>query len=203
MRMLAYATLAVLAGFAPGWAEEIHRWTDSSGRVHYSNTPTGRSADGAPSPSGQAYEPSGGGQAYDPSGDAEARPGVREHDPEAPAPAAAAQSATEADDAFSTQASLRRSTLARDIRDTEKRIKGIDARLSDLQRVRARNAQGSAATGGVRASLDVRSDEEERLAEQREELSKHATEVRNDYTKLRQEVTSRLGTTPPWWIDAP
>ena len=194
MRMLAYATLAVLAGFAPGRAEEIHRWTDSSGRVHYSNTPTGRSADGAPSPSGQAY---------DPSGDAEARPTARGHDPEAPAPAAAAPSTADAYDAFSTQASLRRSTLARDIRDTEKRIKGIDSRLSDLQRVRARNAQGSAATGGVKASLDVRSDEEERLAEQREELTKHATEVRNDYTKLRQEVTSRLGTTPPWWIDAP
>jgi hypothetical protein len=203
MRMLAYATLAVLAGFGPGWAEEIHRWTDSSGRVHYSNTPSGRSADDTPSPSGQAYEPSGGSQAHEPGGDAEAIPGTRAYDPEAPAASAAAPSAADTEGAFSTQASLRRSTLARDLRDTEKRIKSIDARLSDLQRVRAKNAQGSAATGGVRASLDVRSEEEERLAEEREELTKHATDVRNDYTKLRQEVTSRLGTTPPWWIDAP
>lgn len=189
MRMLACATLAVLAGFGPGWAEEIHRWTDSAGRVHYSNSPTGRSANEAPPPSGQALEHGA---------DAEATPGVGEH-----GGAAVASPGAEEQESFSTQASLRRSTLERDLRDTEKRIKGIDTRLSDLQRVRARNAQGSVATGGVKTSLDVRSEEEQRLADEREALAKHVTDVRNDYTKLRQEVTSRLGTTPAWWIDAP
>src|SRR5262245_24973952 len=109
MRMLAYATLAVLAGFGPGWAEEIPRWTDSSGRVHYSNTPTGRSADAAPSPSGQAYEPSDGGQRYDPAGDPEATPGTRQHDPQDPTASAPALKNVVSEDAFSTQASLRRS----------------------------------------------------------------------------------------------
>ena len=31
--------------------------------------------------------------------------------------------------------------------------------------------------------------------------TQHAVEVRNEAARLRQEVTARLGATPPWWID--
>jgi hypothetical protein len=36
---------------------------------------------------------------------------------------------------------------------------------------------------------------------EREELVRHATELREQGAKLREVVTARLGTTPAWWID--
>ena len=35
----------------------------------------------------------------------------------------------------------------------------------------------------------------------REQLVQRADQVRSDAAKLREEVTARLGATPPWWID--
>ena len=76
-----------------------------------------------------------------------------------------------------------------------------------LARARSQHAQGSAATGGVGTptaapqGIDLRSEEERNLATEREQLAQHAEQVRNDAARLCQEVTARLGATPPWWID--
>jgi len=135
-------------------------------------------------------------------------PGPRSgDDSDATAPAAAHGDATapgtDSDaDAYSTSASLRRNALERDLRATEKKIRDIDAKLASLARARGQHAKGSAATGGVgTVAVDVRSEEEKALEAEREPLAQHAVEVRNEAARLRQEVTARLGATPPWWID--
>jgi len=105
-------------------------------------------------------------------------------------------------DTFSTSASLRRQALERDFRTAERRLRELDAQLAALGRARTRNARGTEATGGVRAAAaDVRSEEERRLAEEREQVAQHIVEVRGAHAKLRDEVSARLGGTPGWWIE--
>ena len=116
--------------------------------------------------------------------------------------APAAAPATEDAENFSTGASLRRQALERDLRASERRLRDLDARLAALARARTRNAGGSEATGGVRAvAADVRSEEEQRLAAEREQVAQHVADARAAYAKLREEVAARLGGTPSWWIE--
>jgi len=177
--------LMLFAVPVPGWTDDIYHWVDRAGNVHYSNTSggAGASSDSMPSePEATTGEAGDGGDAA--AGDV------------ASAPAAA-----DAADAFSSSASLRRYALERDLRATDGQIRELDSRLAILARARAQNQQGSAATGGVATAADVRSEEEKTIAAQRDELTKHKDEVRADYGKLRDEVTSRLGTLPEWWIE--
>jgi hypothetical protein len=164
--------VALLALAVPAWGDEIERWTDAAGNVHYRNAPGPRTGDDADTPAAPAEHAGA--------------PGDTDSDA----------------DAYSTSASLRRNALERDLRATEKRIREIDAKLASLARVRGQHAQGSAATGGggTRA-IDVRSEEEKALEAEREQLAQHAVEVRNDGARLRQEVTARFGATPAWWIE--
>jgi len=185
MRMIGPWTLALLALSAPGWSSDIYRWTDGAGNVHYSNM----DAEGDDA-AAMAHEPA-----------AEEAPADLTDD-------AADRTAARGDsDTFSATASLRRNALERDLRATARRLQEIDARLATLARARGQHAQGSAATGGVAAptaapdGIDLRSEEERTLATEREQLAQHADQVRNDAAKLREEVTARLGATPPWWID--
>jgi hypothetical protein len=165
--------VGLLALAAPAWADEIERWIDAAGNVHYTNAPGPRTGDES---------------------DATAAPAAHGD---------AAAVGTDSDaDTYSTSASLRRNALERDLRATEKKIRDIDAKLATLARVRGQHAKGSAATGGVgTVTVDVRSEEEKALETEREPLAQHAVEVRNEAARLRQEVTARLGATPPWWID--
>jgi|SRR5581483_1856438 len=174
MRMAWGVVLATVAVVAPAWSSDIYRWTDSSGSIHYSNI------DGAD-----------GGTKIAP---AERAGGEDDDETEA--------STAPETDTFSAQASLRRNALERDLRATDRRLRELDGRLASLARARGRNAAGSAATGGVGTdAIDVRSEEEKALATEREQLARHAAEVRGDAARLRDEVTSRFGTTPAWWID--
>ena len=116
--------------------------------------------------------------------------------------APATASPTEETGTFSTSASLRRQALERDLRTSERRLRDLDAQLAALARARTRNAGGSEATGGVRAAAaGVRSEEEQSLAAEREQVAQHVADVRADYAKLREEVAARLSGTPSWWIE--
>jgi len=164
--------VGLLALAAPAWADEIERWTDAAGNVHYTNSPGPRTGDDS---------------------DATAAPAAHQ--------GAATDTDSDAD-TYSTSASLRRNGLERDLRATEKRIRDIDAKLASLARARGQHAKGSAATGGVGTlAVDVRSEEEKALEAEREPLAQHAAEVRNEAARLKQEVTAHLGATPAWWID--
>ena len=189
MRMIGPWTLALLALSAPGWSSDIYRWTDGAGNVHYSNM----DAEGDDA-AAVAHEPA-----------AEEAPAALTDD--TTDDAADRTAARGESDTFSATASLRRNALERDLRATARHLHEIDARLATLARARGQHAQGSVATGGVAAptaapeGIDLRSEEERTLATEREQLVQHADQVRSDAAKLREEVTARLGATPPWWID--
>lgn len=173
MWKVAVLGLGFLVYAAPGRADGIYQWTDAKGGVHYSNT-------------------SGG-------GDRDA-PGTRDEASEQ----AAVGGAAGVDDAgaFSTDASLRRNALERDFRTTDRHLHELEARLATLARARTGNSRGSASTGGIGTlAVDVRSEEEKALTAERDQIAKHAHDIRAEYGKLREEVTARLGTTPEWWVD--
>jgi hypothetical protein len=176
----------VLAGVSTVLADDVFRWRDGGGQMHFSNVP---------SPGSEAMEM----EADDPGpvGTASAiQPGMGEPGMDGGAVGG------DGDSAFSTSASLRRQQLERDLRDTKRRLRALDGQIASLARVRTQNAAGSAATGGVHANAtEVRADEEKSLDEEREKLKAHETEVRGAYDALRDEVASRLGGVPDWWIE--
>jgi hypothetical protein len=166
------------------FADEIYRSVDATGGVHYSNGPSRATDDAASDQDGERNA----GAAADTGTPAE--------------PADTGTRADAADTTFSTEASLRRNALERDLRTSEKQLRTLDQRLDVLGRARMKNAGGSAATSGVGTLAgDVRSEEEKTLAAQRQQLAQHVAEVRDAATKLRQEVTARLGATPEWWVE--
>jgi hypothetical protein len=176
----------VLAGASTARADDVFRWRDGGGQMHFSNVP----AAGGESMGIEAAEPDAGATA------SASDTGMGE-------PATdRAPAAGEPDTAFSTSASLRRQQLERDLRDTKRRMHALDDQIGSLARARTQNSAGSVATGGVRANAtEARADEEKSLADEREQLKAHETEVRNAYTQLRDEVTTRLGGVPDWWIE--
>ena len=192
MRSVSGALLMVVALAGSSLAEEMYRWKDAEGGLHFENVP----APGERRPRAESLDPSTGevvaehgGEPVDPSLDesgAETRPKKMTNEESAE---------------FSTEISSRRSQLERELRGTESRLREIDGQLANLARVRTRNTRGSEATGGVAAPANIPSPEEESLAEERDELAQHAMEVRNDAAELRQEVEARLGTVPAWWTD--
>ncbi|HJQ84897.1 MAG TPA: DUF4124 domain-containing protein [Candidatus Binatia bacterium] len=189
--------VAVLALAVPVLADDVFRWTDAAGRIHYSNSPSGASDATAvisggflvPREPEPPPPPLDAGEAASTDGDA---------DDEESAKAAPAGDP----DTLSAAASLRRNGLERDLRATDKRIADIDRRLGGLARTRGDRAASARVTTGIGTNLDVRSDEERALGTERDQLAQHAAEVRNEAANLRAEVTKRAGgTTPDWWVD--
>lgn len=189
MRSVAGALLMVVTLAGSSLAEEMYRWKDASGGLHFENVPQPgerrRHEEAVESPTGDvAAEESG------------ADPSLEDPDAEPRKKMTADETS-----AFSTEISAKRSQLERELRGTESRLRQIDGQLANLERVRTKNTRGSEATGGVAAPGNIPSPEEEALVEERDELAQHAVDVRNDAAELRQEVEARLGTVPAWWTD--
>jgi FtsZ-binding cell division protein ZapB len=193
MRSVVGALIVIAALVGSSTAEDIYRWKDPQGGLHFESVP-------APKPTPTISQPEGDTSADASAAEADALldengmpiEGTRKKNRLSPD--------QEAD--FSTEVSVRRSQLERELKGTESRLKAIDGRLATLQQARLKNVRGSAATGGVGAPAEnVLSPEEESLAEERDELAQRADEVRNDAAELRQEVEARLGTVPSWWTD--
>ena len=169
--------LAVVVGAlaAPAWSGDIYSWVDESGTAHYSNTATAGAASA----------------------------NVVHEDPAPVAAVAPAEAAAHDDaDSFSTRVSLQRTALERSMRDTERALAEVDARLGGLGRARTGHARGTAATGGVGTNAaGLQSDEERALDAQRKELTDRLAALQADYAKLRTEVATRLGGTPDWWVE--
>ena len=184
--MVAWMVLGLLLLAPPVRANEIYRWTDRAGGVHFSNTPTvGAEPTDSEAPAGEPEASAG-----DVHGEAVAGTPPEEITP------------SDEDRAYFATASLKRNALERDLRATDKQLRALDERLSGMARARTRNQAGSAATGGVGTSAAaIRSDEERLLATEREQIEKRADDLRAEGSKLRDEVTARAGSTPTWWID--
>jgi len=197
MRSVVGALIVIVAFAGSSTAEDIYRWKDSAGGLHFENVPTPNPTTGMQQLEGFGSEAAAA---------AETPPADVIYDDngmpmEAAAPATKRLPPDQVAD-YSTDVSIRRTQLARELKSTESQLKSIDARLATLKQARLRNARGSAATGGVGApAQDVLSPEEEELVEQRDELAQHAVELRNDAANLRQEVEARLGSVPSWWTD--
>jgi len=199
MRSVVGALMVIVALAGSSAAEDIYRWKDSAGGLHFENVPT-------PNPTTGMQQQQLGGSGSEVTAAVETPPADVIYDDngvpmEAAAPATKRLPPDQVAD-YSTDVSIRRTQLARELKSTESQLKSIDARLATLKQARLRNARGSAATGGVGApAQDVLSPEEEELVEQRDELAQHAVELRNDAANLRQEVEARLGSVPSWWTD--
>lgn len=186
----------VLGVVGPTFAGEvIYRWVDTKGGVHFSNVPSpgARETDlavadepgmpdalpvGRPEGEGQVAEPAHGDEAV----------------------AAAQRDVTE----VSSQSSLRRQQLEREIKQSDQQLKDIDGQLQKMAQLRTRFAKGSDMTGGVATNAEsARSPEEKQLVEQREQIAQQSAALRTQYSKLRDEVTAQLGGVPDWWIDVP
>jgi hypothetical protein len=172
--MVPVLALVAVALAAPARAEslddDIYRWTDHAGRLHYSNTRVGPASDDI----GGAVE------GVSPEGSGEATGEVT----------ASQVPSTPEDTAFANSASLRRNALERDLRTTERRLREVDEELAGIARDRAAPPSGPPLPN-----------QGFQLAAEREQLAKRANSLRGDYQKLREEVTTRLGGTPVWWID--
>jgi Domain of unknown function (DUF4124) len=184
--MIAWLVVALLPLAPPVRANEIYRWTDRAGGVHFSNTPT---VGAEPADSEAAAEPDA------PASDVHGEAVTDTPPPEETTP-------SDEDRAYFATASLKRNALERELRATDKQLRALDERLAAMARARTRNQAGSAATGGVGTSAGaIRSDEERLLAAEREQIEKRAKELRTEGSRLRDEVTARVGSTPTWWID--
>lgn len=162
-------------------AGDIYRWADSKGNLHFSNVPTGAGDQTTVIDEEQA-PPLDTASATQESG----------------APAAE----TEEQAGVSAQASLRRQELEREFRQTEAQVHAIDKQLADTASLRTRFAKGTEMTGGLGTRAEnVRTPEEEQLAAKREQLTKHAGEIKGEYDKLGAEVSRTFGGTPDWWVD--
>jgi hypothetical protein len=191
MRSVAGALLMVVALAGPSLAEEMYRWKDASGGLHFENVPQPgehrRHDEDVESTTGDVAVQENGEPADSLLDDSDGAPRKKMTDDQT--------------SAFSTEISARRSQIQRELRDTESRMRQIDGQLASLERVRTKNARGTEATGGVAAPGNILSPEEEALVEERDGLAQHAVEVRNDAAVLRQEVEARLGAVPEWWTD--
>lgn len=177
-RMAVVVVLLGAARLVP--AQEIYQWRDKAGNTHFSNAPT---ADGAPTGLRDEAAPAdvqeGGGSG------------------------GTAQAPSDEETAYASDASNRRSALERQLRAAERQVKDIDAKMAAIARARTKNAQGSAATGGIGTSAaGVQTDEEQALAQQRAQATKQVDTIRGSYDQLHDEVTAHMGSTPDWWINA-
>src|SRR5688572_1134217 len=156
----ALIVIAALAGIST--AEEIYRWKDPQGGLHFENVPTPRSFQ---QPEGEASPAAS-------SADADV---LLDDDGNPIEGAKKARLAPDEEPGYSTEVSTRRSQLERELKGTENRLKAIDGRLVTLQQARLKNVGGSEATGGVGApAQNVLSPEEEALVEERDELAQRA-----------------------------
>lgn len=173
--MTGIAAIAFVAGPARG--DDIYTWTDKSGQVHFSNVPS-TDQRGAKIGTTDTVPP-------DEMHQADAAPELSDEQRK-----------------FADDAALKRSQMARELRNMDKQVKDIDARLAELGRARTAHADGLAITGGLGTNAAAfRSPEEVALETEREELMKRKAEARGGVDKLRGEVSEKLGATPSWWIE--
>jgi len=171
--------LAAVVCTAAANAAEYYIWKDSAGVTHYSNMPV-TGADSLPVAIDDASRPKA---PLRPDGSTGAGNG--------------AAPVRQADPAFSTQASLRRQSIERDMRATDRRLQALDGQIAGL----GRDIPADIATDQKKADEFGLSDQQRALASERDELAKHKKQLRTDYDKLRADVTKELGGTPSWWVD--
>ena len=170
-----------LAAAASAVEDQVYRWTDRAGQMHFSNVP----APGA-EPTGIVSD--------------EDLP-VTPHTPEgaptdtAPQPPVPAQQQSDGapggDESESAQASLERRRLERQIKDADQQLRALDAQMAELATVRTQHARGGPVAGGLATNAaSFQSDEEKALARQRDSIRDNAAHLRAEHSKLSDQTTA-------------
>lgn len=179
------AAVLPLLGFFVGksGAEEIRRWTDSSGRVHFSNVgPAEATEPPQPPPS---IEPA-----------PESEPQFREPE-ESSDPYGSLT-----DDQFSALVTRKREALRRELRDLRMRARAIDSEVEELRRARERafREYGQKLQGVNRAPESKPSEREQELLEEKEKLRERARAIRKEFEEISDSARRRYGSLPGWWL---
>ena len=154
--------------------DQVYRWADRGGHMHFSNVPSpGAEATGIVSK--------------------EELPVTPPTSPGQPANAASphgvpqdGSNAGSADREESPHAAVQRQELERQIKDAERQLHALDARLGDLAATRTRFAKGAPVGGGLATNAGgALSDEEKSLAHQRDSLKAGVEKMRADIGKLQ------------------
>lgn len=197
--LLCTVPLLVL-GASRATADQVYRWTDEKGNVHFSNVaPAGqeeKTEENLPAePEPAAIEP-------------ESRSGTVERAPEG-APAEKTEPGKEKpgrfadlnDDSFSAQVSRQRTALKREIVEAKGRLRDLDDQIAAVQEER-RQAIGNAlqTLQGVTNPSNVESEKEQALKKEKEETEKRIEAIRKEYRNLREEAVKRYGSLPGWWL---
>lgn len=182
-RLLVIALLCV--GVDAAMAQEIYRWVDSAGQVHYGDAP----------PAGVTVERVAG-RRWQP---ARGTDGRASEDPHAAATAEEPEAAATVEEPRSAaRASLERRKLERRARQLHGELSRIDGELERLAGLRERHHKVS---DDVRASLgeELLSEGELDLLARRKEIEAALHAVQQEFAALRAEVARQQGSSPAWW----
>ena len=190
--------LALGAGRAD--ADQVYRWTDEKGKVHFSNVaPPGQeekteeSAPAAPEP--LTSEPEG------PSGSVVEPRESADSEKKEPAKEKPGRFSDLSDDSFSTRVSRQRATLKKDLAQAKRHVRDLDEQIAAVREERSQATSGAILSlQGVTAPGNVDSERELALKKDKEDTEKRIQEIRKEYDELREEAVKRYGGVPGWWL---
>lgn len=192
-RLLISTVLLAALSAAAANAQQVYRWTDEQGRVHYSNVgPSGEATDASSSPaqSAPATEES---RPAPPSGSEERRSAGKKEEE--------TRYSKLSGDEFSARATRERLSLKRDLADQKRRVGEIDGELADLRNKRDEVlADAAQRLQGVSRPEFYVSPREEELQKGRKEAEERMKEIRDRYAELKKEAEKRHGGLPQWWL---
>lgn len=203
-RTLVIASFWILPFLALGMsradADQVYRWTDEKGNVHFSNVaPPGqeeKTEEGAPAaPEPPASEPEG------PSGSVVESPESADSEKKEPAKEKPGRFTNLSDDSFSARVSRQRAALKKDLAQAKRHVRELDEQIAAVREERHQATGGAVLSlQGVIAPGNVDSERELLLKKDKEETEKRIQEIRKEYDELREEAVKRYGGVPGWWL---
>ncbi len=179
-------------------AQKVYKWTDKDGKVHFSNvSPGGESTTedtgavkGIEAQSPEAQSP--------PVAQAET---TAQADREAAAPAESSSSSAISEEAFSSNASMTRMRLKRELADAKQQSADAETKLAALRKMDTQASQvGIEMLQKAYGPNANDTGEEDALRKQKQNADKRIEEIRKQYADLHDEAVKRFGHQPSWWL---
>jgi hypothetical protein len=192
MLVLAFAWLSVGANSAA--AQKVYKWTDKDGKVHFSNV--------GPGAEGSAEEGSGvtGIEAQSTAPEATAPTGEVAAASQEPA-ASGDSSSSISEEAFSSQVSVTRSRLKRELAAEKEKAQQADEQLAALTKELDQPTRIGLEILQKAYGPDQRlGTEEDTLRKQKRDAEARMEAIRKQYADLEAEAVKRFGHQPSWWL---
>lgn len=193
--------VVVLAGLclvvAVAAAQKIYKWTDSDGKVHFSNVAPGRENASADTSGVKGVE------VENPAAPPAVPPPVAENETGAPAAPSAGVSSESSisEEAFSAKVSITRTRLKRELAQAKEESQSASEKLDALRKERDRPARvGLELLQKAYGPEKHESSEEDELRKQKDKADGRAEEIRKEYAALHDEAVKRFGGQPAWWL---